>query len=285
MQITMFRNIHKLLDNTNFQIFATAIVIAIGLILRGIVGRIINNRVQQLTSKYLWRQTANYIITIIGLIALLTIWFNDIKSFFQLITLVSATLILVSKELILNFVAYMVIVWRGLFEVGDRIEVGDKVIGDVMEFGPLYISVSEIGNWMSDDSPTGRMIKIPNSLALTQQIANYSKGLGLIWNEIEISISKDSDLVKAKEIADGIALKYSYQFSEKDKSEIKSHYQDLLFPTHDPNVMINLDEYKYKIIIHYICKFFKRRESESSIKQDLITRFNSEENIEIYFKS
>ncbi len=281
----MFRNIHRLLDNTNFQIFATALVVTVSLILRGIVGRIINKNVQQLTSKYLWRQTANYIVTIIGLVALLTIWFNDIKSFFQLITLVSATLILVSKELILNFVAYMVIVWRGLFEVGDRIEVGDSVIGDVMEFGPLYISVAEIGNWMSNDSPTGRLIKIPNSLALTQKVANYSKGLGLIWNEIEVSITKESDLEKAKQIADDIALEFSYQFSEKDKSDIKAHYQDLLFPSHSPNVMLNLDEYKFKIIIHYICKFFKRRETESNIKQELISRFNKEKNITIYFKS
>lgn len=280
----MFRNFHRLLDNTNFQIFATVILLSVGLILRGIVGRIINNRVLQLTSKYLWRQTANYIITILGLIFFFIIWSDDIKSFFQLITLVSATLILVSKELILNFVAYMVIVWRGLFEVGDRIEVGDKIIGDVMEFGPLYISVSEIGNWMSDDSATGRLIKIPNSLALTHQIANYSKGLGLIWNEIEISITSDSDLSKAKEIAEEIVNEFSYKFSEKDKNEIKAHYQDLLFPSHQPSVMINLDEYKYKIVIHYICKFFKRRETESYIKQHLISKFNIEPNIKIYFK-
>ncbi len=269
----------SLLDSTQFKILFTFLVIGFSLLLRAIIGRIINNKVSKLNAKYLWRQTSNYIVTIFALLNLTVIWFEGYKSIISLLSLVSAAVILVSKEPIQNFLAYFVIIWRSLFEVGDRIEIGN-VHGDVMDFGLMYITLAEVGNWVQGDEPTGRIIKIPNSKIFIETVANYSRGASAIWNEVEITFTFNSNHEKITKLLREIVYEVSLKLTNEDIAELKNNFEELLFPIHEPNVTFELEKGKITYTLRYICSFYKRRESESRLWNIVLSKLSNQSDIE-----
>mgnify|MGYP000602932235 CR=1 FL=1 len=274
------RKFFQLLDSTQFKVLASFGIILVSLAIRGILGRVINQKVTKLNAKYLWRQTSNYIATIFALLNLTVVWFEGYKSVLSLLSLVSAALVLANKELVGNFTSYFVIIWRGLFEVGDRIQIGE-ISGDVMDFGLLYISVAEVGNWVDGDEPTGRIIKIPNHLVIIQTVANYSRGASSIWNEIYLRVSLKSDLRAVKVILEEVAELISHKLTPEEIEEIKMHYEELLFPEHNPKVTIAIENAAVTFTLRYLCRFYKRRNTENIAWELILERLSKVENVEL----
>ena len=67
--------------------------------------------------------------------------------------------------------------------MGDRVQIGDTK-GDVIDIGLLRTTLMEIGNWVSRDMYSGRIVRIPNSTVLKGSVFNYSQGFQFIWDEI-----------------------------------------------------------------------------------------------------
>lgn len=94
-----------------------------------------------------------------------------------------------------SFIGWLYIVIRAPFLVGDRIQVGDFT-GDVAEINYLDTTLLEFaGDYLTNDLPSGRLIRFPNSMVLQSQVYNYSwKKFDFIWNEIPFHIAYESDL-------------------------------------------------------------------------------------------
>ena len=94
-----------------------------------------------------------------------------------------------------SFIAWIYILVRRPFQVGDRIKIGDAT-GDVIDVGYLDTTLWEFGGqYLSTDHPSGRVIRFPNEKALDSIIWNYSWPLfPYIWNEIKFQIAYQSDL-------------------------------------------------------------------------------------------
>jgi small-conductance mechanosensitive channel len=109
--------------------------------------------------------------------------------------LVSLILGLALQEPISSFFAWIYILLRGPYRVGDRIQIGE-VTGDVINVGYLDTTVWEVGGpYLSGDHPSGRLVKFPNSRVFGSPVFNYSWPLfPYIWSEIKLHIAYDSDL-------------------------------------------------------------------------------------------
>lgn len=119
-----------------------------------------------------------YTLAIIAIILLAKIWIHGFLSLIAVLSLVSAALVITNKEMIMNAVGAILINWRSLFSEGDFIKIGDYS-GFVAELGPLYIKIFQA----SDNSITrsnGKIIKIPNGMAMTVPIINYSRKRNLV---------------------------------------------------------------------------------------------------------
>ena len=86
---------------------------------------------------------------------------------------------------------------RRPFGVGDRIQIGQHT-GDVVDIRPFRFVMMEVGNWVKADQSTGRVIHVPNALVFKTPVANYDEAFGYIWNELEITVSMESDWKAAK---------------------------------------------------------------------------------------
>src|SRR5262245_41140986 len=94
-----------------------------------------------------------------------------------------------------SFIAWIYILVRQPFRVGDRIKIGDAT-GDVIDVGYLDTTLWEFGGqYLSTDHPSGRLIKFPNEKVLDEIIYNYSWPLfPYIWNEVKFQVAYNADL-------------------------------------------------------------------------------------------
>src|SRR4030095_16879621 len=94
-----------------------------------------------------------------------------------------------------SFIAWIYILVRQPFRVGDRIQIGDAT-GDVIDVGYLDTTLWEFGGkYISGDHPSGRLIKFPNEKVLDELIYNYSWPLfPYIWNEVRFQVAFNADL-------------------------------------------------------------------------------------------
>ena len=94
-----------------------------------------------------------------------------------------------------SFIAWIFILVRQPYRVGDRIKIDDAT-GDVIDVGYLDTTLWEFGGQLlSTDHPSGRVIRFPNEKVLDSIIYNYSWPLfPYIWNEIKFQIAYGADL-------------------------------------------------------------------------------------------
>ena len=109
--------------------------------------------------------------------------------------LVSLILGLALQAPITSFFAWIYILVRKPYRVGDRVRIAGAT-GDVIEVGYFDTTLWEFGGeLLSTDHPSGRIIKFPNSQVFSAVVYNYSWSLfPYVWNEIKFQVAYESDL-------------------------------------------------------------------------------------------
>lgn len=273
----------EFINKNSTSVLTTVSIIVVLYLLKLLISGIAERRIKVIRKRYLFRQTVSYVAYILMFFAVLIIWFEWLSNFLTFLSLVTGAIIIASKEIIQNMFANVVIITRELFQVGDRIQIGDSQ-GDVIETGPFYVTLAEITNAEKGEEPTGRILKIPNNFLFSKTLANYSKNISVIWNEIHLHVGIDSDIVVLKSIVTKILKKYSFEFDEKSKQKIMDQHGELIFTRTEPALYIFPDEKKLKLTLRYPCKFFKRKETENLIITDILIAFKEEPNINYYFE-
>lgn len=222
---------------------------------RYISHRIITRQISHVKNRYFWRQTIHYMIVGLGFAILFNIWADWFQSVFTLLTLIAAALTIVSKELILNLLGYIIILSRYMFQVGDRIQIG-TYRGDVIEIGPFYISLAELGPETVDEF-TGRILKVPNAHVFTQTIANSSKGSPLIWHEIKVELDLFASLPQYLKLVDSLMLELAEPLTEEDHESLKQMNEEIIFVDTKPHRSMKVVKDHVSIKIRFLCKAHK----------------------------
>ncbi len=173
-----------------------------------------------------------------------------------------------------SFIAWIYILVRRPFRVGDRIQIGDAT-GDVIDVGYLDTTLWEFGGkYMSGDHPSGRVIRFPNEKVLDEIVWNYSWPLfPYIWNEIKFQIAYQSDL---KFVADTMQRIVTEEIGQEMIRRI-SVYRDLLARTpvdelevrEHPRVIFRVDEVTW---VDAIVRYLVSPREAGSIKSRLIPK-------------
>lgn len=100
-----------------------------------------------------------------------------------------------------SFIGWLYIILRNPYKIGDRIQINDFK-GDVVEIGYLDTTLWEFsGDYLTNDLPSGRLIRFPNTLVLQAEVYNYSWGkFPYIWNEIPFYIAYESDFAYVEQV-------------------------------------------------------------------------------------
>ncbi|HMA75892.1 MAG TPA: mechanosensitive ion channel family protein [Candidatus Krumholzibacteriaceae bacterium] len=267
-----------------FKIFSSIALIILIWVIRGITLRIAFKRVGEIRGRYQWRKMSAYISVFVAVLLVGRIWIHGLQTLVTFIGIISAGLVLALKDPIVNFAAWIFIIWRRPFEPGDRIQIAGSS-GDVVDIRVFQFSLIEVGNWVDADQSTGRIIHVPNGKIFTEALANYSAGLEYIWNEIPVLITFESDWKKAKKILLEIAGKHAEHLANTARSQLNRmkgrfliHYEKLT-----PTVYTSVKNSGVILTIRYMCDPRARRGSEQEIWEDILNRFGENEDIDFAY--
>lgn len=244
--------------NWQLKALLSGVVLAAALLLKWLTVRIIRRRIQDPTVRLVWTQIANGTIILILIIVLSWAWMEGVGSILALLTLVAAAMTIVHKELILNFSSWSIIAWRGLFQLGDFVEVGPN-IGKVIDLGPMYFTLSESTSLDTGMRPTGRTIRVPNGQVLTNAVVNYSDQ-GMRWVDLAFPVAADADWEKGRQIIDEVIQEESAAL-DVDRSDAE-----------DLTVTIQLKESKVVLTAHYPTKPGQRLASQTRVTRKILER-------------
>ncbi|NNK81421.1 MAG: mechanosensitive ion channel, partial [Flavobacteriales bacterium] len=84
---------------------------------------------------------------------------GSIKDFGLAIGLLTAGITITLQELILSIAGSFYIFFVRVYKPGDRIEI-NGIKGDVIDIDSVYTTLMEIGEWVSSDNYSGRIVKL-----------------------------------------------------------------------------------------------------------------------------
>lgn len=182
------------------KLLHSLLIILILWLLRLVIMRLVYRRYAEDTrALYNWRKGIQYVLVALGILLVGRIWLDGLHTLATYLGLLSAGVAIALQDLIVNLAGWFFIIWRQPFRVGDRVEIGDFA-GDVIDIRLFEFAMLEIGKRIQAEQSTGRIIHVPNGKVFREVFVNYSQGLPLIWHEIPITVTFESDWEKAKGI-------------------------------------------------------------------------------------
>ncbi len=257
-----------------YKIISTALVWLSLYVLRRLFGHFLLRNVNDVKTNYNWDKTLKYTSNFIFILIISPIWFVELKSMGTFLGLLTAGLAIALKEPISNFFAWIYIVLKKPFEMGDRVQIGNWE-GDILNISFFEFTLLEIKNWVKADQSTGRIIHVPNGLLFTQPVMNYNQAMNYIWNEIPVMVTFESDWQKAKKILLDIEenklkslIDEAEERLDKAKRKYYVHYNNVT-----PTVYTTIKENGVMLTLRYLCNPKMRRSSEQVAIEEILQQF------------
>jgi small-conductance mechanosensitive channel len=192
--------------------FAGFLVLIIGRVVELIVSR----RSQSKTLRYTLIRVIRLVTALLILLVIITFLFQNWYTAAASLGLISLILGFALQVPISSFIAWLYIIFRSPYRVGDRIEL-NQFKGDVVEIGYLDTTLWEFGgDYLTTDMPSGRLIRFPNSLVMQSAVFNYSwPKFPYIWNEIPFHIAYESDFAFVETTLKEVTKKLEPQMADK----------------------------------------------------------------------
>ncbi|HKM44510.1 MAG TPA: mechanosensitive ion channel domain-containing protein [Dysgonamonadaceae bacterium] len=170
-------------------------LIALIFLISNIFSRFINIQTQIQGERYNLLRINRFLAILFSLIVAASFLFQNLYAAAVSFGLISLILGFALQAPIASFIAWIYLVFRRSYLVGDRIQI-KGFRGDVVSISYLDTSILECsGDYLGNDRRSGRIIRFPNSLVLREEIINYSgPEIPFIWNEIPIQVAYTSDL-------------------------------------------------------------------------------------------
>ncbi|RYC52981.1 mechanosensitive ion channel family protein [Flagellimonas olearia] len=234
--------------------------------------------VRQLVKKNLPDNSLKYkaqkAIEVIGyfLIILITISYftGNINDFGLAIGLLTAGITITLQELILSIAGSFYIFFVRVYKPGDRIEL-NGIKGDVIDIDSIYTTMMEIGEWVSSDNYSGRIVKISNAFVFKGPVYNYSLDFPFVWDEFDLPIRYGSDMELAKQIVISVAQE---KLSEYVKDSIAG-WKDVVNKYYiedaqvDPTLAITITDNWIQFNLRYIVDYKKRRMTKHLLNEEI----------------
>lgn len=219
-------------------------------------------------------------IEVIGYIfvVLITITYftGTIKDFGLAIGLLTAGITITLQELILSVAGSFYIFFVKVYKPGDRIEI-NGIKGDVIDIDSVYTTMMEIGEWVSSDNYSGRIVKLSNAFVFKGPVYNYSNDFPFVWDEFNLPIRYGSDIELAKsiviEVAQEILSEYVRNSINQWKAIVTKYYiEDAQV---NPSLAITLTDNWVQFNLRYIVNYKKRRYTKNLLNQEILKRIEA----------
>ncbi|MBU3024144.1 mechanosensitive ion channel family protein [Zobellia galactanivorans] len=238
------------------------IIIAIGLL-----RKLLKKRIGDATIRYKAQKGVELVgYFFIFFLVLISFTVESIEDYTIIIGLFTAGITFTLQELILSIAGSFYIFFVRVYKPGDRIEI-NGIKGDVIDIDSIYTTLMELGEWVSSDNYSGRIVKISNAFVFKGPIKNYSMDFPFVWDELNILITHESDIALAKKIvlADATELLSEYTKNSLAKwKEMVAHYY-IEDATLEPTLALKITDNWIEVNLRYITDYKLRRATKHQL--------------------
>ena len=266
------------------NLIASVLGLVFVVLLRIGASRLVSRQVKDPRQSYIWRKWIGYVCYGLYGTALLLLWLPDIQGLSTFLGLFAAGLAVVLRDPLVNLVAWLFILWRQPFRMGDRIQMGEHS-GDVIDIGVFQFTLMEIGHWVESDQSTGRIIHLPNGRVFLEATANFSQGFKYIWHEIPVLITFESDWEKAKAILFTQVNNHAEHLSGSAQEHLRKagHKYMISYSKLTPTVYTTVKESGILLTMRYLCEPRRRRGSEQVLWENILREFARNDDISLAY--
>ncbi len=170
-------------------------LIALIFLISKVTTRMVNIQANLHGERYNLLRIIRFLAIVFSLIVVASFLFQNLYAAAVSFGLISLVLGFALQAPIASFIAWVYLVFRRSYLVGDRIQI-KGLRGDVISISYLDTSILECsGDYLGNDRSSGRIIRFPNSLVLKEEVINYSgPEIPFIWNETPLQVAYTTDL-------------------------------------------------------------------------------------------
>jgi small-conductance mechanosensitive channel len=208
VQGALARIIASLTSGGTLEKIAILILIAFGLYaLSRLLRRGIDAHIEDINQRHQLRKVVTYVFWIALAVIAVALFaerlaLTDIST---ILGLLAAAVTIALADVVRSLAGWIYINSRRGVEIGSRVEV-DGVIGDVIDIGLLKTTLLEVGEPLVHAmQSTGRIVTVPNSVFLNKNVVASATVNPLVWQEIQILVTFESDWKRAREIMQEVA--------------------------------------------------------------------------------
>ena len=263
-----------LFDPTVGKIVATIIGI---LLIQGIsrfLKRSIGSRIRDTGARYQTRKFITFAGYLLVVIFITLVFSDQFSSLTVALGVAGAGIAFALQEVIASIAGWFAISFAGFYKVGDRVQLGG-IKGDVIDVAILRTTLMEIGEWVSGDLYSGRIVRIANSFVFKEPVFNYSGDFPFLWDEITIPVKYGSDHQLARRICESVVDQvigdYSLQ-AQKTWTRMVDKYL-VEEATVEPIITLALNDNWMEFTVRYVVDFKKRRGTKDLLFTRLMDEF------------
>ena len=182
--------------------------------------------------------------------------------------MLTAGITITLQELILSIAGSFYIFFVRVYKPGDRIEI-NGIKGDVIDVDSIYTTMMEIGEWVSSDNYSGRIVKLSNAFVFRGPVYNYSQDFPFVWDEFNLPIRYGSDIELAKSIVIKVATENLSKYVSESISDWKKVVEKYYIENAqvDPTLAITMTDNWVEFNLRYIVDYKKRRSTKHILNE------------------
>jgi small-conductance mechanosensitive channel len=254
---------------------ALAVVVA-----RSITGQHRNER-----AMFWLRQGASIVATLVAVVALLSIWFDDPQRLTTGLGIFGAGLAFALQRVVTALAGYVVIMRGNTFTVGDRITMGG-VRGDVIALTFTQTKIMEMGQppavqgadpamWVQSRQFTGRIVTVTNDKVFDEPVYNYTREFPFIWEEMMVPIPYRADRQRAEEILLSSVARFAAPLDRESEPVQQALARRYFLDVNDltPRVFYRLTDNWLELTVRFVVRDHGVRDLKDAIARAVLKQF------------
>lgn len=264
------------------KLFLSLLTLVLTLIVQRGLKNLLRAQIKEPTQVHtLYMMTRNSLF-IVGGIIILFIWLGSGSNFTVAMGILGAGIAFASQEVLGSLAGYVNIVTGDLFQIGDRVRIGN-VVGDVLDVSILRTTVMEIGEWVRADQYTGRTVTVANRVVFSEPVYNYTQHWPYLWDEIVIPITYTSDWRRAGEIMLEHGRRYTARFQSQAQAKLSALIEN--YPVSEtavePTLYVMMTDNWIEVTLRYVVEARERRWVKGQLHRELLQHFESTTDITV----
>lgn len=197
------------------------------------------------------------VVLLLNFILFLLIFFPDVRAIIVVVSILIAIIALATKDLIIDIVAYIYIITRKPFDIGQVIEV-NEITGELIDIDFLQFNLLEMGDLTKAITHTGRYISLPNRYIFEYPVTNYNHTYKFVFVDVSIVIGFEADREKAIRTAGKVAYeKYLNIIENYEKEDVEAFIDSMesFGENAKPSIRAELHSLGFEIFIQFFTSY------------------------------